>query len=56
MVKYFSYPRSDNWINCPYPHETEKEVNKYAKDNNFEVISVSCDRDVGIFVVFKEKE
>lgn len=41
MVKYFSYPRSNNWINCPYPHETEKEINQYAEKNNLEVICVS---------------
>lgn len=55
MVKYFSYPRSNNWVNCPYPHETEKQINQYAEKNNLEVICVSCDRDNGIFVVFKEK-
>lgn len=54
MVKYFLYPRSNNWVNCPYPHETEKQINQYAEKNNLEVICVSCDRDNGIFVVLKK--
>lgn len=55
MVKYFSYPRSNNWVNCPYPHETEKEINEYCRKNNLEIASISCDRDMGIFVAFKQK-
>ncbi|MCM1218985.1 MAG: hypothetical protein NC548_31270 [Lachnospiraceae bacterium] len=56
IVKYFTYPRSDGWVDCPYPHQTEKEINKYANENNLEIISISCDRDIGVFVAFKKKE
>lgn len=56
MIKYFEYERSKNWVNCPYSYKIEETINDYAKENNLQIISATCDRDVGIFVVFANKE
>lgn len=54
MIKYFEYERSDNWIDCPYVFKIDDEINKYAEENNLEIVSAACDRDKGIFVIFKK--
>ena len=55
MVKYFSHPRSEKFVNCAFPNRTEEKINRYADENNLEVVSVSCFEDDGIFVVFKSR-
>lgn len=56
MIKYFKYERSKDWVNCPHTYKIEEIVNDYAKENNLQIISATCDRDVGIFVIFANKE
>lgn len=55
MIKYFEYEQSSRVIGCPYIHQVENKINDYAKKNNLEIVSACCDRDKGIFVIFKGK-
>lgn len=39
----------------PNTIKTEMEINQYCQNNELEIASVSCDRDIGVYVVFKKK-
>lgn len=56
MIKYFEYKvhRSPDDTLEVEAYLIDGVVNNYAKENGLEVVSATCYKDEGIFVVFKK--
>ena len=57
MIKYFEHNRRDLCASHSIPelYETEKEINEYAIKERLKIISSTCDRDKGMYVIFEKK-
>lgn len=57
IIKYFAHERIEICASKTMPNtiKTEMEINQYCQNNELEIASVSCDRDIGVYVVFKKK-
>jgi len=56
MIKYFEYGvnrNSDDTLEVE-AYLIDDVINNYAEENGLEVISATCYKDEGIFVVFKK--
>lgn len=56
MIKYFEYEvhrNSDDSLDVE-AYLIDDDINKYAEENGLEVVSATCYKDEGIFVVFKK--
>ena len=57
MLKYFEIPFTEHaFVGTIYqPNGITKEINKYADENNLEIVSISVYENKGIYVAFKNK-
>ncbi len=56
-LKYFEIPHGDYGIagRIYHPKDLIEEVNKYANENNLEIVSISTYENKGLYIAFKKR-
>lgn len=57
IIRYFEHDlqEASGYRTVPDTYKTEKEINKYANRYGLKIISSTCDKGRGIYVIFEKK-